>query len=100
MSFIPDPAELGRPQKIPSTPVQEGTELVLSIPADGNPAPTVIWTKRGTDEPLPSTYEDGLSKVTFDHVDREMAGRYSCTSSNGIGDGVRSDTIDVIVHCK
>ncbi|XP_072013084.1 nephrin-like isoform X2 [Amphiura filiformis] len=92
------PAELGRPSKTPSQPVEEGTELVLSVPADGNPAPIVVWRKNGSPIELKSTYQDGISKVTFDKIDRDEAGSYYCTSSNSIGDAVESISIDVVVH--
>ena len=98
--YFPDPAELGSPSAIPSRAVEEGTELVLSIPADGNPAPTVIWKKNGSPQELQSVYEDGVSKVTIDKISRDMAGSYYCRSSNAVGDPVESVSINVQVHCK
>ena len=63
--------------------------LKLNCTADGNPAPTITWTRLSDN-----------SSVNFPLVitGRQDEGAYRCTAHNAIGN-VHKDT-SVIVHCK
>ena len=70
--------------------------ITLSCSADGNPTPTVTWTRvfdNGSDSDLLSN----VSSYEFSN-NRNNAGTYRCKADNGIG--AVNQTIRVTVNCK
>ena len=90
--------EVLQPPKIRSKPdngfviVKEGTTVILECEASGNPTPTVSWRRGDT------VLEEG-EKLVLEKMDRNGAGDYHCTASNGLG---TEDTAKFIVEvlCK
>ena len=71
--------------------------ISLNCSADGNPAPTVTWTKvfsNGSDSDLLFT---GNPYVI--NSNRINAGRYRCKADNSISSAI-NQTIHVTVNCK
>ena len=70
--------------------------ITLSCSADGNPTPTVNWTRvfDGSDSDVLST---GNSYVINNN--RNNAGTYRCKADNGIGSAI-NQTIRVTVNCE
>ena len=71
--------------------------ISLNCSADGNPAPTVTWTRvfsNGSDSDLLFT---GNPYVI--NSNRINAGRYRCKADNSIGSAI-NQTIHVTVNCK
>ena len=71
--------------------------ITLNCSADGNPAPTVTWTRvfnNGSDSDLLFT---GSPYVINNN--RSNAGKYRCKADNGIGRAI-NQTIRVTIDCK
>jgi len=68
----------------------------LTCNASGDPHPNITWTKDGI--PASRFNEPGYSLHLVD-VQREDAGSYICTASNGFGDNVTATGI-VNIRCK
>ena len=82
----------------PDQVVVEGdpVTIALTCSADGNPAPTINWTRvfDGSDSDVLFT---GNSYVINNN--RNNAGTYRCKADNGIGRAI-NQTIHVTVNCK
>ncbi|XP_068226409.1 neural cell adhesion molecule 1-like isoform X2 [Palaemon carinicauda] len=86
--------------------VHKGDSVRLECEAQGNPMPTIRWSKQ--DGRLPSgvmeeevsssssTVPPGYS-ITLAEVDRHVEGTYVCTADNGIGEPA-SDYMSVVVE--
>ena len=93
------------PPKITISPARE-VQLTLSSSsvqnytllcnASGDPHPNITWTKDGV--PASQFSFSGYSLQLVD-VQREDAGSYTCTASNGFGDNVTAISI-VNIRCK
>ena len=71
--------------------------ITLSCSADGNPVPTVNWSREfdnGSDSDVLFT---GNSYVVSNN--RNNVGTYRCKADNGIGSAI-NQTIRVTVNCK
>ena len=60
--------------------LQQGSNASIACRADGNPDPTVFWTKVGTERVINEGPE-----LIIDGVEKNDAGRYVCTAFNGVG---------------
>ena len=68
----------------------------LKCNASGDPHPNIIWTKDGVTE---SQFNASGYLLHLVDVQREDAGSYICTASNGFGDNVTAIGI-VNIRCK
>ena len=93
------------PPKITTAPARE-VQLSLSLSsvqnhilkcnASGYPHPNITWTKDGVPA---SQFSASGSLLYLDDVQREDAGSYICTASNGYGEDATSISI-VNIRCK
>ncbi|XP_042241770.1 protein amalgam-like [Homarus americanus] len=81
VQFAPSIRSLAPPEQH----VAKGITVTLECKAQGNPEPTIRWSRQ--EGPLPSGLrsEEGKS-LTLEGVDRHVEGTYLCTADNGIGE--------------
>ena len=91
--FFKDPVSIVHRSK--DQTVNEADLLRLTCTANGNPAPTIIWTK----SPGTITYPNTGNVYTIPSVKRSDAGTYTCTASNGIASDAMT-SMQVTVQCK
>lgn len=65
--------------------VRKGTTVSLECRANGNPAPTVAWFKRGRRIEDKGALSNNGMVMTIRDVTRKNAGLYTCQASNGVG---------------
>ncbi|KAL9951090.1 hypothetical protein ACROYT_G043686 [Oculina patagonica] len=67
----------------------EGDDVTLSCNADGNPEPTISWTRNGSPMSTPGnsriTFSDNKKQLTITNVNRTDSGEYRCVASNSLG---------------
>ncbi len=75
----------------------------LSCNADGNPEPTISWTRNGS--PIDTSDNSGISfsddnkQLTITNVNRTDSGEYRCVANNKLGNDTSSAaTLDI--QCK
>ncbi|XP_047740026.1 protein amalgam isoform X2 [Hyalella azteca] len=73
----------------------KGDKADLDCNADGNPKPTITWTKQGGKMPSGEAQERGTS-IIFEEVDRHVHGTYECLAQNGVGEPAKG-TREVVV---
>ena len=101
VSFVSDQAEItAHPQN--KTRI-EGENVTISCNADGNPVPTISWTRNGS--PLDTSnnsrisFSEGKKQLNITNVSRTDSGEYQCVASNSLGnDASNAATLDV--QCK
>ena len=76
----------------------EGSNLTLSCSADGNPVPTISWTKDGS--PISSNPRISFSadnqQLTIKDVRRTYSGEYRCVAHNRLGNETsKAATLDI-----
>lgn len=76
--------------------VVKGESVRLECEADGNPTPTIRWTRQEGRLPSGEHEEEGLS-MTLEGVDRHVEGTYVCSAENGIGEPITA-SMSVIVE--
>ncbi|KAG7158057.1 Contactin-5-like 3, partial [Homarus americanus] len=94
VQFAPSIRSLAPPEQH----VAKGITVTLECKAQGNPEPTIRWSRQ--EGPLPSGLrsEEGKS-LTLEGVDRHVEGTYLCTADNGIGESASAAmTIAAIVR--
>lgn len=101
LCFLVPPSIMSEPRSGNVT-VRKGTTVSLECKANGNPTPTVSWTrishKRHRSIPDKDLTNHGMI-LTLDNVGRRDAGKYQCTATNGVGkDAVKY--IHVSVLCE
>ena len=79
----------------------EGDNVNLSCNVDGNPVPTISWTR---DESPVITSErisisDDKKQLTITNVKRTNSGEYRCVANNSLGDAT-SNAATLNVQCK
>ncbi|XP_020610523.1 roundabout homolog 1-like [Orbicella faveolata] len=79
----------------------EGENVTLSCKADGNPVPTISWTRNGS--PVGQSGRISFSadkkQLTITHVNRTDSGEFRCVASNSLGNDT-SDASTVDIQCK
>ena len=73
--------------------VNESNPVLLRCEASGYPAPTITWTKDG------SQLQEAQRTVNIGQSRKSDAGRYVCTVDNGVGQPETAEAY-VIVQCK
>lgn len=76
--------------------VLKGESVRLECQAEGNPTPTIHWSRKEGRLPSGALEEEGLSMI-LEGVDRHVEGTYVCSADNGIGDKATS-SMSVIVE--
>ena len=101
VSFVTDQAEItAHPQN--KTRI-EGENVTISCNADGNPKPTISWTRNGY--PVDTSNNSSISfsadkkQLTITDVNRTDSGEYRCVVSNSLGN-VLSSAATLDVQCK
>ncbi|CAB4059531.1 unnamed protein product [Lepeophtheirus salmonis] len=66
--------------------VRKGTSITIECRANGNPTPSVTWTRKGLpfNRPGAETSNNGMT-LTLNNVGRNDSGAYKCRASNGVG---------------
>ena len=71
--------------------------MTLFCNADGNPPPTISWTRNGS--PVNTTINSSISfsddnkKLTITDVNRTDSGEYRCVANNSLGDAASKAAI-------
>ncbi|XP_020608169.1 roundabout homolog 1-like [Orbicella faveolata] len=76
----------------------EEENVTLSCKADGNPVPTMSWTRNGfpVDQSGRISFSADKKQLTITHVNRTDSGEYRCVASNSLGnDTSKASTVDV-----
>ena len=83
----------------------DGQDVLFSCTVDGNPPPSVIWTKEGEELKPAANWRFNLSSAGNNHsliltdIQRSDAGQYRCLASNSDGN-LTSAPATLTVHCK
>ncbi|XP_075053536.1 brother of CDO isoform X2 [Mixophyes fleayi] len=67
--------------------VTKGQSLILECVASGMPPPKITWAKDGSDVSGHNKTRFLLSNLLIEATSEEDSGTYTCTASNGMGDG-------------
>ncbi|XP_071995065.1 brother of CDO isoform X2 [Engystomops pustulosus] len=67
--------------------VTKGQSLILECVAGGMPPPKVSWAKDGSDVSGQNKTRFLLTNLLIEATSEEDSGMYTCTATNGIGDG-------------
>ncbi|XP_005155702.2 protein turtle homolog B [Danio rerio] len=80
----------------PEVEVFVGRSLTLKCAAQGNPRPTITWSKDGA--PIKPQHKVKMvnGSVSFHAVSREAAGQYQCYSSNSEGNATHVTRLKII----
>ena len=70
--------------------VNKGDNVKLNCTADGNPSPSISWTRLS---------DNSVVTMPLNRIRRQDEGGYTCTANNGIGNPVSGDVF-ITVHCK
>ena len=83
----------------------EGENVVFSCSVEGNPQPSVKWTKNNetlnveADSDLNTTSSGNTHNLTIQNVHRSGEGEFRCVASNSIGN-TTSNEGTLSVHCE
>jgi len=79
----------------------EGDNVTLSCNVDGNPVPTISWTRDGS--PVNTSgrisISDDKNQLTITQVKRTDSGTYRCMANNNLGNAT-SNAATLDVQCK
>ncbi|XP_068759297.1 fibroblast growth factor receptor 4-like isoform X2 [Montipora capricornis] len=81
----------------------EGQDVIFSCTIDGDPPPSVIWTKNGEELKLAGNSRVNVSSTSSNHsliftgIQRSDAGEYRCLASNSEGN-LTSSPVTLTVH--
>lgn len=82
--------------------VDQDVDIVLEGILDGQPTPTVTWTKNGAElkdsERLKMSWAHNRAAIELKNVTVDDAGRYTCTAVNEGGTAV--STADLVVRSE
>ena len=75
--------------------------MTLSCDVDGNPVPTISWTRDGSPVNTSATISisDDHTHLTITNVKRADNGNYRCVANNSLGSAT-SNAATLNVHCK
>ena len=76
--------------------VIEGSNVILSCNASGNPLPTISWTKSGL---LITSSDEPQKNLNITNVNRTDSGEYRCVANNIVGNAT-SNAATLKVQCK
>lgn len=82
---------------------REGENMILSCNADGNPVPTISWTRNGY--PVDTSNDARISmsadkrQLNILNVTRTDSGEYRCVANNSLGNNI-SDAAFIDIQCK
>ncbi|CAF0715200.1 unnamed protein product [Brachionus calyciflorus] len=79
--------------RIPSDDIivlNEGESLIVQCLTQGNPKPTIIWSKTG-EKPGHTLIDEIKSTLTLENVDSTHSDTYSCIAKNDVGTPVVSE---------
>ena len=79
----------------------EGGNVTLSCKADGNPVPTISWTRNGfpVDGSGRISFSEDKKQLTITNVSRTDSGEYQCVASNSLGNDT-SNVVTLDIQCK
>ena len=83
----------------------EGETAIFNCTADGNPEPSIDWTKDNVtlniaaDSDLSESNSGKVHSLTIQNVHRSDKGQYTCVANNSIGSAT-SEAGSLSVHCK
>ena len=78
--------------------VIEGSNVILSCNASGNPLPTISWTKSGL---LITSSDEPQKNLNITNVNRTDSGEYRCVANNSEGNNTsNAATLDVLCKCR
>ena len=79
----------------------EGDNVTFTCDVDGNPVPTISWTRDGS--PLNASgrisFADDKKQLTITNVNRTDSGEYQCVAKNRVGSDT-SKSASLNVQCK
>lgn len=80
---------------------REGDDVTLYCNADGNPVPTISWTRNGFAINASDNYgsSNDNKQLNIRNVNRSDSGEYRCVANNTLGNGTSSAAI-LVVQCK
>ena len=75
--------------------------MTFTCDADGNPTPTLSWTKDDSvvNKTSRITFNADKKQLTITNVDRGDSGKYICVATNGVNK-VQSNSSTLNVQCK
>ena len=72
----------------------EGSRIILSCNATGNPEPTISWTKDGFSYNNSRTsFSKYYKELTIINVTKRDSGKYECVATNGVGGDTSNATL-------
>ena len=83
----------------------EGETAIFNCTVDGNPEPSIDWTKDNVtlnitaDPDLSQSNSGKVHVLTIQNVHRSDEGQYRCVANNNIG-SASSEAGSLSVHCK
>ena len=83
----------------------EGETAIFNCTVDGNPEPSIDWTKDNVvldiaaDSDLSESNSGKVQFLTIENVHRSDEGQYRCVANNSIGSAT-SQACSLSVHCK
>ena len=99
---ITDQPEITVHPKKETRPV-EGDNVTLSCNADGNPKPTISWTRNRSpvtkSDNSRISFSEDKKQLTITNVSRTDSGEYQCVANNSLGNAT-SDAALLDVQCK
>ena len=77
--------------------------MAITCDADGNPVPTISWTKNGsritTNDNSRISFSEDKRSLTITNLNRTDSGEYRCVANNSVGNDT-SNAATLIVQCK
>lgn len=94
--IVKTPPSLTIKPELPTLTLEPGDAMDLTCYPEGNPRPTITWTKTGGNLPDGAEFSEDM-RLHYSSMQPEHKGEYKCTADNGVGDPAAA-TIQVAVH--